>query len=122
MAEYATNNQNTAVTIRGKNKIINHTARMDKTYSGGLMYKQTMKQKFTHYFKSIILAIAFLLSGTMQTFSQQLCIYDQDGNKISSETSINKLDCHHANIFILQFEMVLGPLDIIILKEVQKMR
>lgn len=67
------------------------------------MYKQTMKQKFTHYFKSIILAIAFLLSGTMQTFSQQLCIYDQDGNKISSETSINKLDCHHANIFILQF-------------------
>ena len=51
-----------------------------------------MKQKFTHYFKSIILAIAFLLSGTMQTFSQQLCIYDQDGNKISFETSINKVE------------------------------
>ena len=65
---------------------------MDKTYSGGLMYKQTMKQKFTHYFKSIILAIAFLLSGTMQTFSQQqLYIYNQNGNKISFETSINKV-------------------------------
>ena len=50
-----------------------------------------MKQKFTHYFKSIILAIAFLLSGTMQTFSQKLCIYDQDGNEISFETSINKV-------------------------------
>ena len=66
---------------------------MDKTHSGGLMYKQTMKQKFTHYFKSIILAIAFLLSGTMQTFSQQqLYIYDQNGNKISYETSINKVE------------------------------
>ena len=66
---------------------------MDKTYSGGLMYKQTMKQKFTHYFKSIILAIAFLLSGTMQTFSQQqLYIYNQNGNKISFETSINKVE------------------------------
>ena len=57
------------------------------------MYKQTMKQNFTHYFKSIILAIAFLLSGTMQTFSQQqLYIYDQNGNKISFETSINKVE------------------------------
>ncbi|MCI7580485.1 MAG: hypothetical protein MST01_09660, partial [Prevotella sp.] len=101
VAEYATNNQNTAVTIRGKNKIINYTARMDKTYSGGLMYKQTMKQKFTHYFKSIILAIAFLLSGTMQTFSQQLCIYDQHGNKISFETSINKVGLSSCEYFYL---------------------
>ena len=74
---------------------------MDKTHSGGLMYKQTMKQKFTHYFKSIILAIAFLLSGTMQTFSQQLCIYDQDGNKISFETSINKVGLSSCEYFYL---------------------
>ena len=65
------------------------------------MYKQTMKQKFTHYFKSIILAIAFLLSGTMQTFSQQLCIYDQDGNKISFETSINKVGLSSCEYFYL---------------------
>ena len=51
-----------------------------------------MKQKFTHYFKSIILAIAFLLSGTMQTFSQQqLYIYDKNGNKIGLKTSSNKV-------------------------------
>ena len=60
-----------------------------------------MKQKFTHYFKSIILAIAFLLSGTMQTFSQQLCIYDQDGNIISFETSINKVGLSSCEYFYL---------------------
>ena len=65
------------------------------------MYKQTMKQKFTHYFKSIILAIAFLLSGTMQTFSQQLCIYDQDGNIISFETSNNKVGLSSCENFYL---------------------
>ena len=74
---------------------------MDKTHSGGLMYKQTMKQKFTHYFKSIILAIAFLLSGTMQTFSQQLCIYNKDGNNISFETSINKVRLSSCENFYL---------------------
>ena len=55
---------------------------MDKTHSGGLMYKQTMKQNFTHYFKSIILAIAFLLSGAVPTFGQQLYIYDGSGQML----------------------------------------
>ena len=51
-----------------------------------------MKQNFTCHLKTTILAIAFLLSGTMQTFSQQqLYIYNQNGNKISFETSINKV-------------------------------
>ena len=45
------------------------------------------------YFKSIILAIAFLLSGTMQTFSQQqLYIYNQNGDIISMETPSNKVE------------------------------
>lgn len=55
---------------------------MDKTHSGGLMYKQTMKQNFTHYFKSIILAIAFLLSGAVPTFGQQLYIYGGSGQML----------------------------------------
>lgn len=51
-----------------------------------------MKQNFTCHLKTTILAIAFLLSGTMQTFSkQQLYIYDQNGNTISFETSSNKV-------------------------------
>ena len=60
-----------------------------------------MKQNFTCHLKTTILAIAFLLSGTMQTFSQQLCIYDQDGNKISSETSINKVGLSSCEYFYL---------------------
>ena len=38
VAEYAANNPNTAVTIRGKNKIINHTVRMDNIYSGCIIF------------------------------------------------------------------------------------
>lgn len=60
-----------------------------------------MKQNFTCHLKTTILAIAFLLSGTMQTFSQQLCIYDQDGNKISFETSINKVRLSSCENFYL---------------------
>ena len=60
-----------------------------------------MKQNFTCHLKTTILAIAFLLSGTMQTFSQQLCIYDQDGNKISFETSINKVGLSSCEYFYL---------------------
>lgn len=41
-----------------------------------------MKQNFTHYFKSIILAIAFLLSGAVPTFGQQLYIYDGSGQML----------------------------------------
>ena len=45
-----------------------------------------MKQNFTHYFKSIILAIAFLLSWAVPTFGQQqlqLYIYNEDGYYIN---------------------------------------
>ena len=38
-----------------------------------------MKQNFTHYFKFMILAIAFVLSGAVPTFGQTLYIYDKSG-------------------------------------------
>lgn len=51
--------------------------------------KQTMKQNFTHYFKSIILAIAFLLSGAIPANSQNIYFKDK---KIQIGLSNNKAD------------------------------
>ena len=48
-----------------------------------------MKQKFTHYFKSIILAIAFLLSGAIPANSQNIYFKDK---KIQIGLSNNKAD------------------------------
>lgn len=42
-----------------------------------------MKQNFTHYFKFMILAIAFVLSGAVPTFGQTLYIYDKSGQFLS---------------------------------------
>lgn len=44
--------------------------------------KQTMKQNFTHYFKSIILAIAFLLSGAIPANSQNIYFKDKEIHQI----------------------------------------
>ena len=52
VAEYAANNQNTAVTIRDKKKIINHTARMDKTYSGCIIFNDFNETEFYMSFKN----------------------------------------------------------------------
>ena len=60
-----------------------------------------MKQNFTCHLKTTILAIAFLLSGTMQTFSQQLCISDQNGNTLSVEASSNKVKLSSCGNFYL---------------------
>lgn len=49
-----------------------------------------MKQNFTHYFKSIILAIAFLLSGAVPTFGQQLYIYDTSGQHLCMANTSNE--------------------------------
>ena len=62
-----------------------------------------MKQNFTHYFKSIILAIAFLLSGAVPTFGQQqnrLYIYNEDGYSIN-EVGNNKVTINGSNPFYL---------------------
>lgn len=62
-----------------------------------------MKQNFTHYFKSIILAIAFLLSGTIPTFGQepfQLYIYDENGYNIAYVYN-NKVTINDSNPFYL---------------------
>lgn len=42
-----------------------------------------MKQNFTHYFKSIILAITFLLSGAIPANSQNIYFKDKDTQQIS---------------------------------------
>ena len=52
--------------------------------------KQTMKQNFTHYFKSIILAIAFLLSGAIPANSQNIYFKDKEIRQIG--LSNNKAD------------------------------
>ena len=52
--------------------------------------KQTMKQNFTHYFKSIILAIAFLLSGAIPANSQNIYFKDKKIQQIG--LSNNKAD------------------------------
>ena len=46
-----------------------------------------MKQNFTHYFKSIILAIAFLLSGAIPANSQSITYIDKNLNEAYSENS-----------------------------------
>ena len=46
-----------------------------------------MKQNFTHYFKSIILAIAFLLSGAIPANSQSITYIDKNWNAAYSENS-----------------------------------
>ena len=46
-----------------------------------------MKQNFTHYFKSIILAIAFLLSGAIPANSQSITYIDKNWNAACSENS-----------------------------------
>lgn len=52
-----------------------------------------MKQNFTHYFKSIILAIAFLLSEAVPTFGQELYIYDTSGGmKCMADTPDKTVD------------------------------
>ena len=50
-----------------------------------------MKQKFTHYFKSIILAITFLLSGGIPANSQGL-LYLVDKNDNYGFINDNKTD------------------------------
>lgn len=62
-----------------------------------------MKQNFTHYSKSIILAIAFLLSGTIPTFGQesfQLYIYGENGYNIDYVYN-NKVTINDSNPFYL---------------------
>lgn len=49
-----------------------------------------MKQNFTHYFKSIILAIAFLLSGAIPANSQKIYFKDKEIRQI--DLSNNKAD------------------------------
>ena len=49
-----------------------------------------MKQNFTHYFKSIILAIAFLLSGAIPANSQNIYFKDKETHQIG--LSNNKAD------------------------------
>ena len=46
-----------------------------------------MKQNFTHYFKSIILAIAFLLSGAIPANSQSITYIDKNLDEAYSENS-----------------------------------
>ena len=46
-----------------------------------------MKQNFTHYFKSIILAIAFLLSGAIPANSQSITYIDKNLDQAYSENS-----------------------------------
>ena len=46
-----------------------------------------MKQNFTHYFKSIILAIAFLLSGAIPANSQSITYIDKNLDAACSENS-----------------------------------
>lgn len=46
-----------------------------------------MKQNFTHYFKSIILAIAFLLSGAIPANSQRIQYVDKNNHQAYSENS-----------------------------------
>ena len=46
-----------------------------------------MKQNFTHYFKSIILAIAFLLSGAIPANSQSISYIDKNLDEAYSENS-----------------------------------
>ena len=46
-----------------------------------------MKQNFTHYFKSIILAIAFLLSGAIPANSQSIQYVDKNNHQAYSENS-----------------------------------
>lgn len=65
-----------------------------------------MKQNFTHYFKSIILAIAFLLSWAVPTFGQQqlqLYIYNEDGfsidNVYNNKVTINDSDPFYLVVF-----------------------
>ena len=62
-----------------------------------------MKQNFTHYFKFMILAIAFVLSGAVPTFGQeqyQLCIYNEDGCLIYSSYN-NKVTINGSAPFYL---------------------
>lgn len=62
-----------------------------------------MKQNFTHYSKSIILAIAFLLSWAVPTFGQepfQLYIYDENGYNIEYVYK-NKVTINDSNPFYL---------------------
>ena len=54
-----------------------------------------MKQKFTHYFKSIILAIAFLLSGGIPANSQYLYLVDKNnynGSSYDNKTDVSGLE------------------------------
>ena len=62
-----------------------------------------MKQNFTHYFKSIILAIAFLLSWAVPTFGQpqnRLYIYNKDGMPIDNVDN-NKVTINYSDPFYL---------------------
>ena len=62
-----------------------------------------MKQNFTHYFKSIILAIAFLLSWAVPTFGQpqnRLYIYNKDGMPIDNVDN-NKVTINDSDPFYL---------------------
>lgn len=59
-----------------------------------------MKQNFTHYFKSIILAIAFLLSEAVPTFGQELYIYDTSGvMKCMADTPDKTVDIYGSDSF-----------------------
>ena len=65
-----------------------------------------MKQNFTHYFKFMILAIAFVLSGAVPTFGQTLYIYDKSGqflrlaNDSGQTVEINGSDSFCFAVFI----------------------
>ena len=68
-----------------------------------------MKQNFTHYFKSIILAIAFLLSGEVPTFGQELYIYDGSGQmKWMANTSSETVEISGSDSFCFAVFTVTG--------------
>ena len=68
-----------------------------------------MKQNFTHYFKSIILAIAFLLSGEVPTFGQELYIYDGSGQmKWMANTSSKTVEISGSDSFCFAVFTVTG--------------
>lgn len=68
-----------------------------------------MKQNFTHYFKSIILAIAFLLSGAVPTFGQELYIYDTSGKQLCmANTSSETVWIYGSDSFYLVWKDILS--------------
>ena len=69
-----------------------------------------MKQNFTHYFKSIILAIAFLLSGAIPTFGQELLIYDSSAQYLGTVNPGQTVQISGSNPFY--FAINVQPLNI----------